>query len=80
MRACIGKSFTITGPEGLMTFETVGVVPRALRYLFEEVIARNSSESPVTVKASYLEIYNEHVRDKNNFYRIYSLTTHSIGL
>jgi hypothetical protein len=56
-----GKSFTITGPEGVMTSETVGLVPRSLRYLFEEVIARNTSESPVVVKASYIEIYNEHV-------------------
>ena len=46
-----------------MTYESVGVVPRALRSLFEEVIARNAGESPVTVKASYLEIYNEHVRN-----------------
>lgn len=56
-----GKSFTITGPEGVMTSETVGLVPRSLRYLFEEVVARNTTENPVVVKASYIEIYNEHV-------------------
>lgn len=46
-----------------MTAETVGVVPRALRYLYEEVVSRGVDDGPITLRASYLEIYNENVRD-----------------
>ena len=61
-----GKSFTITGPEGIMTVETVGVVPRSLRYVYEEVISRNTSQEPMIIRASYIEIYNENVYDLLN--------------
>jgi Kinesin motor domain len=59
-----GKTFTITGPEGPQTTETVGIVPRALEHVFAEVASSLQSQraSSIRVQASYLEIYNEHVR------------------
>nr|KAJ3418463.1 Kinesin- protein 12 [Polyrhizophydium stewartii] len=63
-----GKTFTITGPEGPQTADTVGIVPRALNFMFHQIAAmRDSGQlSAIRVQASYLEIYNEHVQDLLN--------------
>ncbi|KAK5669781.1 Kinesin-related protein 12 [Batrachochytrium dendrobatidis] len=63
-----GKTFTITGPEGAQTSDTVGIVPRALNFLFEKINAMRSSTQleSIRIQASYLEIYNEHVQDLLN--------------
>lgn len=55
-----GKTYTITG-----TDESPGVLPRALKYVMEELGRRKENdESPVTkITVSYLEIYNENVYD-----------------
>lgn len=69
-----GKTFTITGPENdasitsLHNEETqsmAGIVPRSLRFLFEEM-TKQSAIRKFTVKAAYLEIYNENVKDLLN--------------
>jgi kinesin family protein 12 len=58
-----GKTFTMTGPDNFIaTLNTVngsesGVIPRAIRYLFEQHV---TSEN-IVIRASYLEIYNEQV-------------------
>ncbi|KAI8915551.1 P-loop containing nucleoside triphosphate hydrolase protein [Gorgonomyces haynaldii] len=57
-----GKTFTITGPPDEPTPDTVGLVPRALDYIFN-----SPHEQQMTrIQASYLEIYNEHVLDLLN--------------
>ncbi len=48
-----------------MSHTSVGIVPRALRYLFEEIIGRETT-GPVTSRSSFLEIYNENVYDLLN--------------
>ncbi|ORZ40772.1 P-loop containing nucleoside triphosphate hydrolase protein, partial [Catenaria anguillulae PL171] len=59
-----GKTFTMTGPPGPLKPETQGVIPRALRHLFEVISA--SPHIKYTVRAAYLEIYNESVQDLLN--------------
>lgn len=64
-----GKTFTITGPESdtrCTEFiqgvpETAGIIPRALHYLFDTVSKRPGRYS---IRAAFLEIYNESVRLK----------------
>ena len=48
-----------------MTQNSSGIVPRALRYLFDEIIGRESTV-PIVLRSSYMEIYNEHVYDLLN--------------
>lgn len=64
-----GKTYTMVGVES--EDETYhpscfdGVIPRAVRYLFEKISANAAAGiSPkFSVRASFLEIYNEQVRD-----------------
>ncbi|KAJ3023049.1 Kinesin- protein 12 [Thoreauomyces humboldtii] len=57
-----GKSFTVTGEKGLeFDSNQGGIVLRSLRYLYEQ--AARDSRVTYSVKAAYLEIYNEHVQD-----------------
>lgn len=48
--------------------ETVGIVPRALEYIFKLAKQHRESESisKIRIQASYLEIYNENVLDLLN--------------
>ncbi|KAI9220464.1 P-loop containing nucleoside triphosphate hydrolase protein [Blastocladiella britannica] len=59
-----GKTFTMTGPPTISSPDHYGIIPRALRHLFE-VIAANPNVK-YTVRAAYLEIYNEAVQDLLN--------------
>jgi len=56
-----GKTFTM---EGENTEESLGIIPRTIRQLFAEM-SNNKSRSGWTyaLKASFLEIYNETIRD-----------------
>ncbi|KAJ3030398.1 UNVERIFIED_CONTAM: Kinesin- protein 12 [Siphonaria sp. JEL0065] len=63
-----GKTFTITGPEiGWNSHrDRLGIIPRALEFLYEELAesSRNLPHKPeFTIRATYLEIYNELVQD-----------------
>lgn len=67
-----GKTYTMTGgnhapeagfqPSGPVAHEQDGVIPRAIRYIFDQVAARQDKVK-YTIRASFLEIYNEQVRD-----------------
>ncbi|KAH6597859.1 hypothetical protein BASA50_004203 [Batrachochytrium salamandrivorans] len=63
-----GKTFTITGPNGPQSPQALGIVPRALSFMFDCITAMrqaNQLES-IRIQASYLEIYNENVHDLLN--------------
>ncbi|KIZ06247.1 kinesin family member 3B [Monoraphidium neglectum] len=55
-----GKSFTMEGKDEPP--ELRGIIPGAFNYIFE-TIARQSGSKEFLVRASYLEIYNEDIRD-----------------
>ncbi|KAL7746323.1 hypothetical protein RI367_008331 [Sorochytrium milnesiophthora] len=51
-----GKTFTMTG--ATENYKHRGLIPRAITHLFREISDR-SSQLAVTVKCSYVEVYNE---------------------
>ena len=53
-----GKSYTMMG-----TPEQPGLIPRTCEDLFERIEASDSPHISYTVRVSYFEVYNEHVRD-----------------
>lgn len=53
-----GKSYTMMG-----TQEQPGLIPRTCEDLFERIESNNSPNISYTVRVSYFEVYNEHVRD-----------------
>jgi len=60
-----GKSFTMEGPKSDLPIdqnEFAGIIPRACADLFDSV-ALSDSGKKFLVHASYLELYNENVRD-----------------
>lgn len=64
-----GKTYTITGPaEDTPSPDTVGLVPRALDFMFQEVQRLKASKEiqRIRIQASYMEIYNENVLDLLN--------------
>ena len=58
-----GKTFTMTGIENDPVYK--GIMPRAFEDIYEmaQVMLNTDSRSKVIVKASYIEIYNEEIRD-----------------
>lgn len=59
-----GKTFTIAGDEG--GTELFGIVPRATSYIFETVQQMRQEGNNVSIRASYLEIWNEQINDLLN--------------
>ncbi|KAL1522454.1 hypothetical protein AB1Y20_017442 [Prymnesium parvum] len=56
-----GKTFTMEGvPEPA---ELKGIIPRAFAEIFEQVLVQGKETVEFLVRASYLEIYNEEIRD-----------------
>ena len=64
-----GKSYTMMG-----TPEQPGLIPRTCEDLFERIEASDSPHISYTVRVSYFEVYNEHVRDLLSSHQ--STTTH----
>ncbi|KAI3641021.1 hypothetical protein MIR68_001899 [Amoeboaphelidium protococcarum] len=64
-----GKTHSLTGPDEVdfsqFEQEHWGLIPRSLFYMFE-YMDQLDTEEEFTIKASYLEIYNEHVQDLLN--------------
>lgn len=56
-----GKSYSMMG-----TPAHPGLIPRTCRDLFERIEANNAPNVTYTVRVSYFEVYNEHVRDLLN--------------
>jgi kinesin family protein 3/17 len=56
-----GKTFTMEGVNEPP--ELRGIIPRAFAQVFEMIAARGGENTEFLVRASYLEIYNEDVRD-----------------
>ncbi|KAH7815929.1 kinesin 1C [Monocercomonoides exilis] len=59
-----GKSFSMFGPD-IGAEDLQGVIPRASRHIFNH-IANDKSETEYIAKCSFLEIYNEQIRDLFN--------------
>jgi hypothetical protein len=58
-----GKTFTMgTADTTGVDDENLGIIPRAIARVFEDVDERQEQIS-ITVKASFLEIYNEEIKD-----------------
>lgn len=53
-----GKSYTMMGNE-----EKPGIIPRTCEDLFQRIESNTSTHVSYTVRVSYFEVYNEHVRD-----------------
>ena len=53
-----GKSYTMMG-----TKEEPGLIPRTCQDLFERIESNDSPNISYSVRVSYFEVYNEHVRD-----------------
>ncbi len=66
-----GKTFTMEGAE---SEEMKGIIPRTIDWIFNRI--KNYSDRQFLVRASFVEIYNEEVRDllnkniKNKYYTI----------
>ncbi|MCJ1356178.1 MAG: Kinesin [Icmadophila ericetorum] len=56
-----GKSYTMMGTPG-----QPGLIPRTCQDLFERIESNDSPHISYTVRVSYFEVYNEHVRDLLN--------------
>ena len=53
-----GKSYTMMG-----TPDAPGLIPRTCQDLFERIESNDSANISYSVRVSYFEVYNEHVRD-----------------
>lgn len=56
-----GKTFTM---EGVNSPELKGIIPRSIEWIFNNI--KNYSNQQFLVRASFVEIYNEDVRDLLN--------------
>ncbi|CAG0899272.1 unnamed protein product [Darwinula stevensoni] len=56
-----GKTFTMEGDTSAS--ETLGVIPRSVKYIFQECDRMQSLGWSYTIQVSYLEIYNEKIQD-----------------
>ena len=56
-----GKTFTLTG--GVSSYNERGIIPRAFAQIFQAIETMGSQTTEFLVRASYLELYNEEVRD-----------------
>lgn len=59
-----GKSFSMFGPD-IGEEDLQGVIPRASKHIFQSIHA-DTSGTKYVVKCSFLEIYNEQIRDLLN--------------
>lgn len=55
-----GKTYTMSGVEN--DYNEKGIIPRSFEDIFQ-TIEKHPNKTQFLVKASYLEIYNEEIRD-----------------
>jgi hypothetical protein len=60
-----GKTYTMFGTDG----EIRGLIPRSVEYLFQQ-LARRASTTEVAMVCSFLEIYNDQIRDLGKAYLV----------
>ena len=58
-----GKSYTMQGPEMDAYGENAGIIPRSLELIFNEIAELKTKGWQYTVTVSFVEIYNEILRD-----------------
>ena len=56
-----GKTFTMEGVPDPP--ELRGIIPNTFRHIFQNISMNKTKEKQFLVRASYLEIYNEEIRD-----------------
>ena len=54
-----GKTYTMIGAPG--NYKNRGLIPRSINHIFNEIA--NKPESAITVRVSFVEIYNEEMYD-----------------
>jgi hypothetical protein len=57
-----GKTHTMSGADDMSIMEERGIMPRSFTDVFDK-ISNDSDQTQFLVRVSYLEIYNENVRD-----------------
>lgn len=57
-----GKTYTMFGPDEITCEEDKGIVPRASSHIFD-IIRNDDRAIQYSIKASFLEIYKENIRD-----------------
>jgi hypothetical protein len=58
-----GKTFTMGTSMELIATSDEGIIPRTIRYLFHEIQNSNHENKVINIRISFLEIYNEEMRD-----------------
>ncbi|KAJ3233197.1 kinesin-like protein Klp8 [Chytriomyces hyalinus] len=61
-----GKSYTMMGPESQNDQDSKGIIPRICEDLFRRIAANGDKDKKFDISVSYMEIYNEKVRDLLN--------------
>lgn len=56
-----GKTYTMTGE--INCPEKEGIIPRMIRYVFDQILRSENPEIEFTVKVSFIEIYMEKIKD-----------------
>ena len=59
-----GKTFTMEGGHGLEVESESGMIPRTIKQIFEEKRRLTDKHWDYKLQASFLEIYNEEIRNK----------------
>ncbi|TPX78323.1 hypothetical protein CcCBS67573_g00401 [Chytriomyces confervae] len=61
-----GKSYTMMGPQSQTDQDSKGIIPRICEDLFRRIAANGDKDKKFDISVSYMEIYNEKVRDLLN--------------
>ncbi|XP_078322566.1 protein claret segregational-like isoform X2 [Crassostrea virginica] len=58
-----GKTYTMEGPPGNQSEDNEGIIPRAMKQVFQTIKELKVAGWTYKLRASYIELYNEEIRD-----------------
>nr|XP_022293807.1 protein claret segregational-like isoform X2 [Crassostrea virginica] len=58
-----GKTYTMEGPPDNISEDTEGIIPRAMKQVFQTIKELKVAGWTYKLRASYIELYNEEIRD-----------------